>query len=175
MISAVVFTPDSWTGDDLSRERETVVRSLVWLVSAVVSSVVRDVTLAVPAGLGLSELADQSGCALIEADTEMDRLAHAIAATREPRLIVVKAGFQPDAGLVEEIDSFERREPADAIAVLLATPATIFQRLFPQHAAVVGALVQRDLAQSLGGGFERVARTARRRGAPFQARARPIS
>jgi hypothetical protein len=171
MISAVVFTPDSLSGADIARERETVVRSLVWLVSAVVSSVVRDVTLAVPAGLGLSELADQSGCALVEAESEIDRLTAAVAATREPRLIVIKAGFQPDPGLVEEIDIFVRREPEDAIAIILGTPVTAVQRLFPQRAPVVGFLLPRA---SVEGGFGRLARMARKRGAILQARARPI-
>lgn len=174
MISAVVLTPDSWTGSDLAREREVVVRSLVWLVSAVVSGVVRDVTLAVPAGLGLGEVADQSGCALVQADTEAERLAAAVAVAREPRFIVIKAGFQPDPGLVEEIDIFVRREPETMVAILLETPATLFQRLFPQHAAVAGILLPRALVPP-GGGFARLARMTRRRGKQLQARARPIN
>jgi hypothetical protein len=173
MISAIVLTPDTWTGDDLARERETAVRSLVWLVSAVVSSVVRDVTLAVPQGLGLAELADQSGCALVQADTEAERLSQAARVAREPRVLVIKAGFQPDAGLAEEIDIFERRAPEGAIAFLLGQPTTFAERLFPNRSAVVGALLPR--AQVPGGsGFGPLSRLARRQGTPLQARARSI-
>ena len=134
MISAVVFTPDAWTGEDIARQRETVVRSLVWLVSAVVSGVVRDVTLAVPSGLGLSEVADQSGCALIQADSEAERIAQAVRGTREARLLVILAGFQPDAGLIEEIGHFHAaraggrdRRPARDAGHRLAAPLAAAQ------------------------------------------------
>lgn len=173
MISAIVFTPDSWPDDDLAHAREIVVRSLVWLVSAVVSSVVRDVTLAVPEGLGLAEVADQSGCMLVEADLEGERLVAAASGTKEPRLIVLKAGYQPDPGLIDEIDIFSRKHPQDKVAVLLAAPATLIEQVFPERAPAVGILLPRGLVVSPKG-FDQLARSARRRGAVLVTRARPI-
>ena len=143
MISAIVLAPDG-QDDDVERAREIIVRSLVWLVSAVVSGVVRDVTLAVPAGLGLSEVADQSGCGLVQEDDEAARLDASVRQSRGPRLLILKAGYQPDAGLAEAIDSFIRREADDAVALVVAAPETAAQRLFPYRAPVVGVLVNRD-------------------------------
>jgi len=140
MISAIVLASERQSGDDVEHAHEIVVRSLVWLVSAVVAGVVRDVILAVPAGFGLSEVADQSGCALVEADDEAGRLQAAFAAARGPRLLVLKAGYQLDAGIAEEIDSFVRRQPAEAAALILATPETLTQRLFPGQAPPIGVL-----------------------------------
>ena len=174
MISAVVLTPDSWTSGDLAHERETVVRSLVWLVSAVVSSVVRDVTLAVPAGLGLGDLADQSGCGLVQAETEADRLAAAVRAAREGRLIVMKAGYQPEAGLIDELDLFMRRRPEDALAAVLSTPTSFLQRLFPQRASPVGCLVPKAFAERSAAGLDRLLQSAQRRGEALATRCRPI-
>jgi hypothetical protein len=180
MISAVVLTPDSWREDDLDRQREIVVRSMVWLVSAVVAGVVRDVTLAVPGGLGLSDVADRSGCRLVQADVEGERLQAAVAESREERVLVLRAGFQPEGGLVEDIETFLRREARDGVALLLATPATPWQRLFPRHARIVGVLAPKALVTSKtfaapgARGFARLARLARRRGIRLYARARPI-
>ena len=174
MISAIVLAPDTPYADDIGHEREIVVRSLVWLVSAVVSGVVRDVTLAVPAGLGLSEVADQAGCELIEADREAGRLALAIEGNRGRRLLILKTGFQPGQGLIEELDSFVRRAPQDAVALVLATPETAFTRLFPDRAPIVGMLIPRSRMGSTDGGFAKLARAVRR-GTPLRTRAARIA
>jgi hypothetical protein len=146
MISAVVLAPDMSAETDLGHAREIVVRSLVWLVSAVVSGVVRDVILAVPEGFGLAEVADQAGCMLVEADGEGARLSRAVAASRETRVLVLRTGFQPEAGLVEEIDSFLRRAPRESAALVLATPDNALQRLAPDRAPIVGILASREAA-----------------------------
>ena len=178
MISAIVLAPTALEGGELATEREIIARSMVWLVSAVVSAVVRDVTLATPAGLGLSDLSDQSGCELVQAETEPERLLAAAAACRETRVLVMRAGFQPDAGVVEEIEAFARRSREDDAALLLERPVTLPQRVFPRRATVAGVLVPKTLAMSIaqgGGGFDRLAGAARRRGTLFEARVRPIS
>ena len=161
MISAVVLAPDMAAETDIGHAREIVVRSLVWLVSAVVAAVVRDVVLAVPAALGLAEVADQAGCMLVEADTEADRLSRGLATSRETRVLVLRAGFQPETGLVEEIDSFLRRAPLDAVALVLATPETALQRLVPDRAPVVGIIAPRE-ASATARSFARYARASRR-------------
>lgn len=163
MISAIVLAPDTARSADVEHVREVAVRSLVWLVSAVVSGVVRDVTLAVPTGLGLSEVADQVGCAFVEADGEADRLVEAVKVSRGMRLLIIKAGFQPDGGLPDEIDSFVRRSSADAVALVLAAPATAAQRLLPDRAPIVGVLVPRGFClRRPPSGFDGLARLVKR-------------
>ena len=146
MISAIVFAADARQDDDLGQIREVVVRSLVWLVTAVVSGVVRDVTLATPPGFGLSEVADQSGCNLVQEDSESARLAAAIAATRTTRLLIVKAGYEPDGRLIDELDMFMRRHDEDDVAVVRAAPETALQRLLPDRAPIVAVLVPKAVA-----------------------------
>ena len=174
MISVIVLAPDAPYADDVGYAREIVVRSLVWLVSAVVAGVVRDVTLAVPAGLGLSEVADQAGCELILADHEAARLDLALVGMRERRVLVLKTGFQPANGLIEEIDSFVRRAPREGAALVRSEPETPLARLFPNLAPVVGVLMPGGPAPNVSGGFTRLAR-AYRRGTSLRTRATRIT
>lgn len=172
MISAIVLTPDGRLGDNPAHGREIVARSLVWLVSAVIAGIVRDVTLAASAELGLADLADQSGCRLVEAPHEGERLVAAAAASKQARLIVVRAGYHPDGGLIDEIAALERREPAETVAALHAAPATAWQRLLPGYAPVVGIVCSRHLA-GRAGGFAALVRRAKR-GRKLETSARPI-
>ena len=162
MISAIVLVSDRQSIDDTDHAHEVLVRSLVWLVTAVVAGVVRDVTLAIPPGFGLSEVADQSGCALVEAEEEGIRLASAIAAVRGPRLLVLRAGYQIDAKIVDEIDVFVRRQPEEAAAFILSEPQTAAQRLLPGRAPVVGILAPKATCTALASrGFPRLVRGIR--------------
>ena len=172
MISAIVLASEHQSGDDVEHAHEVVVRSLVWLVSAVVDGVVRDVVLAVPPGLGLSDVADQSGCMLAKGDDEEARLAAAIAVARGPRLLVVRAGFQPEGPLAAEIDAFVRRKPEDAAALLRAAPESLAQRLAPMSVPAVGAIVSRAACvASPPASFARLVRGLRR---PTRLRTRAI-
>ena len=174
MISAIVLVSDRQSTDDTEHAHEIVVRSLVWLVSAVVAGVVRDVTLANPPGFGLSEVADQSGCALVEAEEEGARLAAAIAAVRGPRLLILRAGYHVDSRIGEEIDAFVRRQPETESALILSEPETAAQRLLPNRAPIIGVLLSKSTAQAIAPrSFSRLAR-AIRRGTRFRARATRI-
>lgn len=172
MLSAVVLVPEEWPGRDLDLEREIVVRSLVWLVSAVVAGVVRDVTLAVPPGLGLSGVADQAGCNLVAAATEAERLSLALKAARESRLILLKAGFQPEEGVIEELEAFERHRRGEAVAALLAMPERFIERLFPNTSPAAGLVLSRAALDPTG--FNTLARRRRRGATVLKARARSI-
>jgi hypothetical protein len=174
MLSAVVFTPDAWISEDLAKQREIVVRSLVWLVSAVVAGIVRDVTLAVPAGLGLSEVADQSGCGLVQRDAQADRLSEAARLAREERQIVLMAGFQPDHALIEEIEFLLRDEPERPIGLIRAAPTGSLERLGLRPGRVIGVLTNRAMIEATGGQFSKLVRAARRQGRWLDARARPM-
>lgn len=144
MISAIVLSPDPPGGRERADAAEVIVRSLVWLVSAVVSGVVQEVILAAPDRLDLTDVVDQSGCGLVQAAVEADRLAAAVAASRGRLLFVVRSGFLPDPGLVDELAALLRRAPgAGAGALLLATPETPWERLLPDRAPAVGILVAR--------------------------------
>ena len=81
MTSAIVFVPTA-TGRSAPHDGELLVRSLVWLVSAVVAGAVRDVTLAGGPGLGLCDIADQSGCGFVEGASEAACLHAALAVGR---------------------------------------------------------------------------------------------
>lgn len=146
MISAIVLAPDVLVGEDTVRLAEIVVRSLAWLVSAVVAGVVRDVTLAAPAGLGLGEIADQAGCALVQGDTEGERLSAAVAAAKGPLLLIVLSGFVPQGGLIEEIEDLARHSE-EARAVVCVTPASLTGRLFPDRTRRVGLIARREVCR----------------------------
>jgi hypothetical protein len=162
MISAIVLVSDRQSTDDLEHAHEVAVRSLVWLVSAVVSSTVRDVMLATPPGFGLSEVADQAGCALVQAEEESGRLAAAIAAARGPRLLILRAGYNLDARICDELDAFIRRRPEDTPAVILSEPQTAAQRLLPGRAPVVGVLASKAACAALAPrSFSRLVREMR--------------
>ena len=162
MISAIVLVSDRQTTDDTEHAHEVLVRSLVWLVSAVVAGVVRDVTLAIPPGFGLSEVADQSGCALVEVEDEGARLAAALDAVRGPRLLILRAGYQIDAKITDEIDAFVRRQPEAAAALILSEPETAAQRMIPRRAPVVGVLAQKATCLAASPrGFSHLARSIR--------------
>ncbi len=161
MITAIVLSPDFRSGDEPAAPRELIVRSLVWLVSAVVSGVVHEVVLAAPDRLDLADIVDQSGCELVQARRERDRLAAAVGISRGERLLVLRGGFEPNPGLVEDLAAFLRRSASSESALVIATPQTLWQRLFPDRAPVVGVLVERRLAAEAAGDFARLAKSAR--------------
>ena len=169
LISVVVLVPARHRSDDPDRFREIVARSLVWLVSAVVAGVVRDVTLAGPADVGLNEIADEAGCGLVEADDEAERIGAAVPGSRDARLLVMRAGYQPDTTLTAEMDAFIRWAAPDAAALVLAAPETLLERIFPGRAPVVGILVP---VRRLGAG--RFGRLVRRLKGAVRLRARAV-
>ena len=142
MISAIVLGRDDAANSD--EIREIVVRSLIWLVSAAVAGVVRDVTLAMPPGAPLHDIAEQAGCEIVEAATEEDRLAAALRKSRCDRVLVIRAGFQPEGALLEEIAAWDRRGRPQRAALLLAAPRNLIERLFTSRADIVGLLATRE-------------------------------
>ena len=137
MISAIVFVPDA-QGQDVARESERLVRSLTWLVSAVVSGVVRDVTLAGREALGLAEVADQAGCGLVAGADEAERLRQAVAASRNPRVLILTSGFLPGDTMIGELDALTRPLAREAAVRLQASTGTLRQRLLPGGLPTVG-------------------------------------
>lgn len=158
MISAIVLVTDD--NVDIDRTRERAVRSLVWLVSAVVGGVVRDVTAACPPSWPVEDVMDHAGCTLIREAREDARLSAAAGIVRCDRVLVLRMGFQPEGPLVAEVDATERRlGPSDA-AQLLAAPSGLVERLFPDRAAVVGVMTARATVVAAPT-FTRLVRSAR--------------
>ncbi len=139
MISAIVYVPFA-NARPAARDGELLVRSLVWLVSAVVSGVVRDVTLAGGPMLGLGDIADQSGCGFVEGTSEAACLHRALAVGRGTGVLIVASGYQPGETMVGELDGLARSLGAKETARLLATPVTRWQRLSVKAAPTIGLL-----------------------------------
>ena len=145
MISAIVLA----TGEPPERARELAVRSLAWLVSAVVAGVVRDVTAACPSSWPIVDVMEHAGCALVTAGAEAERLVAAVALAKCEQVLVLRLGFQPVGPLIAEIDAALPRlvrgeGRSNRSALLREAPATALQRLFPDRAPVIGVLLPRE-------------------------------
>ena len=134
MLSAIVLAPSDLTAANMPAA--LVVRTLAALVPLVVQGLVRDVVLVGPAIPALSDIADQGGCAL------SPTLAGAMAAARVPWLLVITAGFAPEAGFADEAGDFIAA--GRGAALMLARPDGLFTRLFPDSAALAGVILPRS-------------------------------
>ncbi len=142
MLSVVVIAADAAV--PVSPSPEAIVRTLAALVPAVVAGVARDFTLAGLSGApGLEEIADHAGCALALADGPDAVLAAGLGRARGDHLLVLRAGFAPGAGFLEEAGDLIGG--AFAGAVLLRSEAeTLVTRLAPDLASVQGVIVARS-------------------------------
>ncbi len=148
MLSTVVFCENTPVAGRID-PAERLVRTLGSLIRANVEGLLGDVAIAGPAGQGLALIADQAGCGLIEAQTEGEWLARAIEAARGPDLFLLRSGFAPQAGFIEEAGDFVSAPGGDgrghARAVLLrAAPDSFAERLFPRAAPAAGLIASRD-------------------------------
>ena len=146
MLSAVVFWSENWVGRAPQDPVMALTRSLGALVPAAVAGLVRDVTIAGPAGLDLGLVADHAGCGFVEAAAERDWLAKALPLAKGPDCLVLRAGFVPGTGFIEEL----RDQPAKARGLLRAAPIAWPQRLFPATAPVAAAVAPLDLWRAQG-------------------------
>lgn len=156
MISAIVLA----TGDPPERARELAVRSLAWLVSAVVAGVVRDVVAAFPQTWPVADVMEHAGCALVQRPGEASCLTAAAALSKCERTLLLRLGFQPEGPLVAEVDATERRLAPNETALLLEAPSRLVERLLPDRAPVVGVMLAREAFGSAPT-FKAIARSAR--------------
>jgi hypothetical protein len=168
MLSAIILCDASASA---AMRPEALVRTLAPLVGACVAGLVQDVVLAGPGDAELAAVADHAGCALVEGSREADWLAGAVAHARRPLLLVLRAGFAPEAGFVEEIEDLAALLPTTAL-LMRATPQSGVARLIPQLAPVAGLVM--PAARCVGApGFAGLVRTA----GPtrqLRSRARPV-
>ncbi len=148
MLSTIVFY-ENFQQPGRIDPAERLVRSLSSLIPANVEGLLGDVAIAGPSGQGLGLIADQAGCGLFEAVAEEEWLRRAIEAARGPELFLLRSGFAPQAGFVEEAGDFLRAEGANKsggarAALLRATPETLIERLFPRAAPLAGLIAPRD-------------------------------
>lgn len=141
MLSAIVLYEENAALDGEPVERMT--RSLGSLVRASIEGLLRDVLIAGPARAGLDVVADHAGCGLIQASGEAQWLRAAIEAAREPHVLLLRAGFAPQQGFVEEAGDLLQSEAVRA-AILRAAPERFLERLFPRLAPLAGLIAPRE-------------------------------
>jgi hypothetical protein len=176
MLSTIVFCEDWPVGRPGRDLAEVLARTLASLVTAKVEGLIGDVRIAGPARKGLGVVANHAGCALIEAENEMDWLHLALEAARGPDIFLLRCGRAPEAGFIEEAGDFLMRNTNDQsrTACLRTAPESFLERVFPSLAAIAGLIASRD--RMLGaprGGFAKLARCIGPAPA-FQTRARRI-
>ena len=142
MLSTIVFC-ESFQQSGGVDPGEQLVRSLSSLIRANVEGLLGDVAIAGPTGQDLGLIADQAGSGLIEAATEAEWLRGAIEAARGPQLFLLRSGFAPQAGFIEEAGDLLRAGSAPT-ARLRAAPDGFVQRLFPGAAPLAGLIAPRD-------------------------------
>ena len=130
-------------------------RTLSSLVRANVEGLLGDVAIAGPSGQGLGLIADQAGCGSDRGGDESEWLRRAIEAARGPQLFLLRSGFAPEEGFVEEAGDFlQRPRQAGSGAARASRGARTFvERLFPRAAPLAGLIAPRD--QCLEGAAER--------------------
>jgi hypothetical protein len=86
------------------------VRTLSALVPAAIEGIVRDVTLACAGDIAeLRKIADHAGCEIAEAADPAGAIAAGLASARGDLLLILRAGYAPQSGFIEEIaDMFQR-------------------------------------------------------------------
>jgi hypothetical protein len=157
MASAIVFLGGKGAESGSQDMALAFTRSLSALVAATVAGVIRDVTIAGLPGQGLGIIADHAGCGFVEADAPDDWLREALALAKGPDCLLVRAGFVPGPGFIEELRDLEHR--LNARGVFRAEPASWHQRLAPRLAPVAAAIAPLDLWRAQeGADFQRMAR-----------------
>ncbi len=159
MLSTIVFCED-WPALRPGRGlAEVLARTLASLVTAKVEGLLGDVRIAGPARQGLGVVANHAGCALIEAENEMDWLRFALQAARGPDVFLLRCGLAPEAGFIEEAADFLAKKNGGETrqARLRAAPESFLERVFPSLAAIAGLIASRDLMlRAPRGGFAKL-------------------
>jgi hypothetical protein len=154
---------------------EPVVRSLSGFVAASINGLIGDAVLAGPPHNDLGFIADQAGCAFVEAEAEVEALRQALALSRGSDLLIFHAGHVPEFGFIEAIeDLLVSGQSARRGWLLRAAPGNAAERVFPALAPAVGLLAARKLCADVAvPSFANLAKATRARSA-FHLRLRRI-
>lgn len=157
MFSVVLLERDQ---PDHPLRPEMIVRSLGWLVSAVVAGSVRDVVLTASGTTEFREIAEVTGCEFVRADDEAGRLQGAAHAARSQRVLVILMGYTADAALTEELDQLERSADGHQNAYVLRASKSLADTLRPVASRAVAVVVSRERC-SAASSFEDLVRACR--------------
>ena len=142
MLSAIVLAADS---RHKPASPEAMVRTLAALVPAAIEGLVRDVTLAGPAGSDLAAIAECKDPGQI--------VAQALKLSRGPVVFLLRAGRAPEAGFIDEIGDFLARSDAGQRGALMRDrPETFWTRTMPVLSPVVGVIAARQRMMEAGKG-----------------------
>ncbi|MFO1102793.1 MAG: transposase [Methylocystis sp.] len=170
MLSAILIAVDS---PRAPLRREAVARSLGSLIEACVQGLVADAIIVAQAIRDLEGVADEAGCALIEAPCG-DAVAQALKAARRDHVFLLLAGFAVERGFVEEAQDIFAYGDKSRARTLRAAPDSLITRLAPGLARPVGLIATKNaLAAAKATDFRRLARKLR--GADLTTRARLVS
>ncbi len=147
MVSAIVFMPEDHSGRTPSEPLVALSRSLGSLVKVSVEGLIRDVTIAGPSGLDLGTIADHAGCALVEGRQEADWLAQALLLAKGPACLVLRAGYIPGHGFIEELRDVVDR-PRMMPGFWRAEPEHWPSQLFSVLSPIAGLIASLDQLQT---------------------------
>jgi len=168
MLSAVVIAADR--GSPHAASSEAVVRTLSALVTAAIEGLVRDVTLAAgEESLDLRKIADHAGCEIAMASDPAGAIAAGLASARGDLLLILRAGYAPQAGFIEEIADLFQRATRPNVLRFRAVPDSLLTRLAPGFSPVQGLVAKRAVLDPKSPDF---ATLVSRAGAAPTARAR---
>ena len=144
MYSALVLVQHGSNGAPSS---EAIVRTLSALVPAAIEGVVRDVALATSnASDDLSRIADHAGCEYVTAP-EGDLVSASLAALKEPRILVVRAGRIPEHGFTGELADFASWR-GQSCGLLLEAPNSLLTRVLPRFSRAAAVVAPRIAIKS---------------------------
>jgi hypothetical protein len=141
MLTAILLAYDA-PGQAL--RRDAVARSLASLVDACVQGLVADAVLVGAPGRGLEHVADEAGCALVEAQGKEEGLARALDIARHEEALLLFAGHAVERGFVDEVNDAFAYGAGGRSLVLRAAPASFVTRLAPSLAEPVGIIARKS-------------------------------
>ncbi len=170
MLSAVLIAFDS---PKAPLRREAVARSLGSLIESCLQGLVADALILAEPTRELEAIADEAGCALIEA-SRADGVAQALKAARRDHVFLLLAGFAVERGFAEEAQDFFAYGDRSRPRTLRMAPDSLTTRLAPGLARPVGLIATKSALTAAGSAdFGRLARKLR--GADLTTRARRVS
>lgn len=177
MLSTIICCEEGKSGKAAARLTEILARTLAALVAAKVEGLLRDVRIAGPTGMGLPYVASHAGCDFAEGASEAEWLHCALRAAQGPLILLIRCGFAPQQGFIEETSEF-LASPAKTVsrgALLRALPQSFLERLFPRLTPVAALIAPRDvLLRAPQKSFGRLAGYAAS-GRTFDTRARELT
>jgi hypothetical protein len=142
MLSAIVLAPRNEA--DVFRVQDAVVRTLSVLVGAAVADLVRDACVVGPPGLLLEKIADHAGCDLVEDADPGRALQAALGRARCDHILILKGGYAPAFGFIDEMSDWLAARGAHDAAALRCEAETLAQRLFPALAPAAGLIARKS-------------------------------